>query len=496
MSKSGLITLWEVSLTIAVVLSTALTFFIFTLPSGYNHFFPEEVREEDFSNEDKQDAERSGYAYYCKHKDREDILKIDATVQVVVLGDIGRSPRMQYHALSIASHGGQVDLIGYVDSDVHPDVQASRLINVVPIAPLPKQLQTKSRVLFMFIAPLKVLWQIWSLYYALGFRTKASKFMLVQNPPSIPTLAVAQFVCFFRNTRLVIDWHNFGYSILALRLGARHPLVKVSEWYESICSRGATAHFAVTDAMVRVLKQKWNITAMALHDRPPKYFQPLTTEQRSALLYRLPETAQYADDIEKKAWRLIVSSTSWTPDEDFSVLLDALAAYSTKAGEPTETLPKILAIITGKGPEKEFYLKKIRLMKDRGALQNVVVTTAWLTTEDYAALLGSADLGISLHTSSSGVDLPMKVVDMFGTGLPVAGWNQFEAWPELVKEGINGRGFDRPGTLDHILQDLFGGLGDDGRQLERLRQGALDECNRRWDDEWMPVAGKFFRLKS
>lgn len=34
------------------------------------------------------------------------------SVQVVVLGDIGRSPRMQYHALSIAKHGGRVDLIG------------------------------------------------------------------------------------------------------------------------------------------------------------------------------------------------------------------------------------------------------------------------------------------------------------------------------------------------------------------------------------------------
>ena len=33
--------------------------------------------------------------------------------QVLVLGDIGRSPRMQYHALSIAKHGVQVDLIGY-----------------------------------------------------------------------------------------------------------------------------------------------------------------------------------------------------------------------------------------------------------------------------------------------------------------------------------------------------------------------------------------------
>ena len=33
--------------------------------------------------------------------------------QILVLGDIGRSPRMQYHALSIASHGRSVDLVGY-----------------------------------------------------------------------------------------------------------------------------------------------------------------------------------------------------------------------------------------------------------------------------------------------------------------------------------------------------------------------------------------------
>jgi beta-1,4-mannosyltransferase len=36
------------------------------------------------------------------------------SVQILVLGDVGRSPRMQYHALSIAKHGGRVDLIGFL----------------------------------------------------------------------------------------------------------------------------------------------------------------------------------------------------------------------------------------------------------------------------------------------------------------------------------------------------------------------------------------------
>ena len=478
-------------LTTAVFCSTMVTIFILTLPSTYSHFQPGEIAEGNFTEDDKKHSERSGYAYYQKHKDSKGRLRTNATVQVVVLGDIGRSPRMQYHALSIASHGGKVKLTGYVDSEIHPDVQASRFIDVVPIKPLPKRLHTDSKLLFLILAPLKVMWQVWSLYYALSYRCEASKWMLIQNPPSIPTLAVAQFVCFFRNTRLIIDWHNFGYSILSLKLGRNHLLAKISEWYEGYFSRSAEAYFAVTTAMVKVLQEKWGIKAIALHDRPPKHFQPLSHELQSKFLQKLPETAFYASHLENGAWRLIVSSTSWTPDEDFSILVDALVAYSS-AVENDAKLPKILAIITGKGQDKNFYLFLIRLLNQENKLRNVVISTAWLSTEDYASLLGSAHLGISLHTSSSGVDLPMKVVDMFGTGLPVAGWSKFEAWPELVKEGVNGLGFDSASGLSKVLQELFAG---DGLKLQQLRQGALKECDRRWDDEWMPVAGRLFELK-
>lgn len=34
--------------------------------------------------------------------------------QILVIGDIGRSPRMQYHAISMGKHGVPVDLIGYL----------------------------------------------------------------------------------------------------------------------------------------------------------------------------------------------------------------------------------------------------------------------------------------------------------------------------------------------------------------------------------------------
>ena len=483
--------LLEASLTVAVLISTAFTILILTLPSTYGHLNVREFSDESFSEADKKDPQQSGYAYFRNHKDAEGKLTIPTTVQVVVLGDIGRSPRMQNHALSIASCGGTVQLIGYLETEVHPDIQASRFIRVVPISPSTKHLQTNSKILFLVFAPLKVLWQIWSLYYALGYRTKACEWMLIQNPPAIPTLAVAQFVCFFRKTKLVIDWHNFGYSLLAMKLGAHHPLVSLSEWYEGFFSRGANAHFAVSNAMTKVLKTKWHVEAVALHDRPPKQFQPLTKEQRLAFLYSLPETVQQAQDLESGKWKLVISPTSWTPDEDFALLLDALVLYSASF-TTNDTLPKVLAIITGKGPLKDFYLSKIRQLTRENKLQNVVIKTAWLSPHAYASLLGSADLGISLHTSSSGVDLPMKVVDMFGAGLPVAGWDKFEAWSELVHEGENGRGFGSAESLGTILQDLFG---RDVRQLDLLSRGALKECDRRWDDEWMSTARPLFRLK-
>lgn len=99
-------------------------------------------------------------------------------------------------------------------------------------------------------------------------------------------------------------------------------------------------------------------------------------------------------------------------------------------------------------------------------------------------------MGISLHTSSSGVDLPMKVVDMFGTGLPVLGWSKFEAWPELVTEDVNGKGFGSAEELSDLLAEVLGS----NEKLEKLRKGTLLECGRRWDEEWDPVAGRLLRL--
>ena len=41
---------------------------------------------------------------------------------VVVLGDIGRSPRMQFHAMSLSRAGYGVDVVGCAGSAPHPQL--------------------------------------------------------------------------------------------------------------------------------------------------------------------------------------------------------------------------------------------------------------------------------------------------------------------------------------------------------------------------------------
>ncbi|XP_074552146.1 chitobiosyldiphosphodolichol beta-mannosyltransferase [Halichoeres trimaculatus] len=424
----------------------------------------------------------------------------DRRVCVLVLGDIGRSPRMQYHALSLSKHGFNVTFVGFLDSKPHQDVLREEKIRILPIAEV-KGVRVGPKLLTYVT---KVILQVVQLLFVL-LKMDTQSHILMQNPPGLPSIAVAWLVSSLRGSRFIIDWHNYGYTIMALSHGQKHPLVRVAKWYEHFFGPLADHNLCVTNAMKDDLQKNWGIKATTLYDRPASIFRETPLKLQHELFMRLAVTyPQFQgkrseeeeevqvertvfsvhdrtdDSVTLRAERpaLLLSSTSWTEDEDFSILLKALEEYEglIKGGA---SLPSLVCVITGKGPQKEHYMKVIESL----SLDHVKICTPWLEAEDYPVLLGSADLGVCLHMSSSGLDLPMKVVDMFGCCLPVCAID-FNCLHELVKHEENGLIFRDSQELAEQLRSLLSDFPSSDGRLAAFRRNLRTSRGQRWDDNW------------
>lgn len=246
---------------------------------------------------------------------------------------------------------------------------------------------------------------------------------------------------------------------------------------------------------------------MVLHDRAPAGFRSLTTSEIHATLAELEKSQPEFSSLKDFFWAqqaapsdcqedtlltvvsngkphhrtgrpyLLVSSTSWTPDEDFGMFLEALVGYDDQA-RSSKGYGRLAVVITGKGPDRAKFEKTLSELQ----LEYVKIVLAWLPLELYPKLLGSADLGVSLHASSSGLDLPMKVVDMLGTGLPVCALD-FNCMGELVSNNENGLLFSNAPELTAHLEYLFAGK-HASKRIATLRQGAAKFGDIRWQPHW------------
>ncbi|KAI5696989.1 hypothetical protein M8J75_003471 [Diaphorina citri] len=404
-------------------------------------------------------------------------------VCIVVLGDIGRSPRMQYHALSLAKEGFSVDLVGYAGSIPIKDLLQSDSVHFPYLQPVP---EFKKYMPNMFAFIFKVLFQAVTLFWCLNKNlTSIPSHLLLQNPPAIPTMFICWLYCVLYRVKFIIDWHNYAFTILSLSLNEQHPIVRISKWYERYFGRFSKANLCVTRAMRADLKENWNVEAKTLHDRPPDIFRPTSRKEKHSLFEKLgndyPALLNFINMDEKSAEYpgLLVSSTSWTEDEDFSILFNALSIYDH---DPNSTKP-LVVIVTGKGPMKQYYLDEIAFKH----WSKITIYTPWLTAEDYPVLIGCADLGVSLHTSSSGLDLPMKVVDMFGCGVPVCA-KDFDCLNELVHHGENGFVFDTAQQLAHQISLCF----SDSSLRQKLGDQVSVFRRQSWHENWKANALPLF----
>lgn len=389
---------------------------------------------------------------------------------------------MQYHADALATSSAEVDVIAY-SSERHdcasPHVRLHRLRD------LPGATSTHlPRPLFLLCAMLRALHQSGQLLYRLLVLPKPDV-ILVQNPPAMPTLLVAVLAARLRAAKLIIDWHNFGYTMLGLRLGHTHPMVRLARGYEFAIGRRADVHLCVSRAMLNALRER-GIAATVLYDCPAERFTPTPVEARRDHFHRLC-VAGIVDVPFEEPQRpgIVVSATSWTADEDFDLLLDALRLCDERL---CTTAARLMILITGEGPLRARFDAAIA----RLTLRAIQIRTLWLAPDDYARLLGSADLGVSLHRSSSGVDLPMKIADMFGAGLPVCAFDYGACVTEQVQDGETGLLFSSGAQLAQQLFELFSEHPRHTPQLDRLRQNVRAMPPRRWIDAWNVAAKPLF----
>lgn len=400
-------------------------------------------------------------------------------VAVVVVGDLGRSPRMQWHACALADAGCAVDLIGLEGSPVAERVAGHSGITCVRLAE-PAAVRSG---LARYVG--RALQQWWQLGRCLLRDIEAPEAILVQTPPALPTLWVAKVAAWWRGARLFVDWHNFSHTVLALELGDRHRLVRALAAIERRFGRAADAHFCVSQAMRERLRSEYGVAdPVVLYDRPALALAPPSPSERRALRQRLGLRAEGP---------LLVTSTSWTRDEDLDLLLDAAIELESRyvQTEDVGVIPPTI-VITGVGPLRDAFEERLR----RTRLQHVDVRTMWLSWDDYPRLLAAADLGISLHRSSSGVDLPMKILDMFGCGLPVCAFDYGPAIRELVHDGDNGILFRSAAELAQRWASIFGPGAVDARLLENLRAGAAREATPTWHENWERVARSVFERRA
>ena len=399
---------------------------------------------------------------------------------VVALGDLGRSARMRYHAQALAAHGVHVDLVGFDGTPLARAITENPHITVhrLSASMLRHGAPSLSYAPVALVDAARISFRLWTTLR----RLPRPDLVLVQNPPAFPTLVVARWALKRKGVKFVIDWHNIGYTLLELRLGRWHPAVRLARWLERHDALQADASLCVSRGLSEFLKNKFGLSnTHVLYDRPASIFAPVERVEREhyrqALFTRL--------GIHAGVVGFIVCPTSWTEDEDFDVVIDAVRRLEDRirgweTATPKARFPDLVILVTGDGARRTEFERRFAGLPAR----RVHLRTRWLEPEDYPRVVGSADLGLCLHRSSSGLDIPMKVADLFGAGVPVCALDYGATLAERVRHGTNGLLFSTAEQLSSVLFDFFEGFPGDDQTFERLRIGARKSARMSWDEGW------------
>lgn len=387
--------------------------------------------------------------------------------------------------------GMSVDLVGYHGIDLPDAFYADPDIAIHSITSVgTKRWPQLPAVVFLPAAALRVLWISVRLAWIVLFRLHRPDVVLIQNPPAVPLGLIALAAARMRRAALIVDWHNMSAAMLALRLGADHFVVRMVSAVEGWIGRHADFNLCVSRAMADHMEQRHGISgARVLHDRPIAVAPRLDDERRFQVIGEamtaLGHAAPSPDEIARSV--VAVSPTSWSADEDMGMLLDGLHRYvevwrrTMPVARPT--VP-ILLFATGLGPLRSAFEERARSL----AGAEIQIITGWLPATLYRDLLRAADIGISMHRSASGLDIPIKLLDMIGAELPPIAFDFGVCLDEVLPDPIRAMGFDDADTLASRLTSIAGAP-DKARVLDRLRAQLAVGRKATWMEEWSRVVG-------
>ena len=389
---------------------------------------------------------------------------------------------MQYHARALVSNGVDVDLVGLEGTPLSKRITDDPRITVHRIKGtrlrIRRSLYGSSYAVAGLFDAARLGLRLWRTLR----RLPRPDLVLVQNPPAFPTFAVTWWSLRRKGVRFFIDWHNLGYTLLRLRLGHWHPAIRLARWLERRDARRVEANLCVSRGLAAFLESRFGVTnAHVLYDRPASAFVPIERgdreRHRQALFARLGVHAETVG--------FVVCPTSWTEDEDFDVIIDAVVRLEHRvrgweAASRDRRFPDLVVLVTGDGERRAEFERRFAGLPAR----RIQLRARWLEPDDYPRVVGSADLGLCLHRSSSGLDIPMKIADLFGAGVPVLALDYGACLAERVRHGDNGLLFSTSEQLADILFDLFESYPADQKRLERLRTGARKSAQPTWEEGW------------
>ncbi len=396
---------------------------------------------------------------------------------------------MQYHALALAVNDGEVDLVGLEGAPLHAALTAEPRIRSHRLSDrLFRSRASRGRARFVWMSAARVSMQASALLPML-LRLPKPDVILVQNPPALPTLAAAWMVARLRGARLVIDWHNLSHTMLAVRLGEQHRAVRALKRSERRWARRADAHLAVSKSLADWLQREWQITATVLYDRPTATFTKPSLDAANDLWQRL--TRQL--NLGSRRIPIVVAPTSWTLDEDFDLLLEALEraerTLTARSGKSDGAAPDLAVLLTGRGDMRADFERRV----SRRDFKRLAVRTVWLEPADYPTLIGMADAGLCLHQSSSGLDLPMKLADFRGAAVPVWAFDYGPVLSEVLTPGHEGVSFHEPGQLASLLLALATADLTTVPAFGASRTWLAGNPAERWEEQWPRAASAFMQ---